>query len=45
MHNTKGYNIYALTKWKADEGDEQILEISQFEFIEAHYLNIRFPEF
>ncbi|WP_138433412.1 hypothetical protein [Winogradskyella algicola] len=45
MHNKKGYNIYALTKWKADEGDEQTVEISQFEFIEAHYLNIRLPEF
>ena len=44
MNNTKEFELYSLTNWKADGRDEQTLKISQTELIKEYYLNIGIPE-
>lgn len=45
MNNSKEFVVHALTKWKAAEQDEQIIEISQTEIIKENFLKLRIPEF
>jgi len=44
MNDTKEFKIYAITKWKAEGKDEQIIEISQTELIKQNFLKLRIPE-
>jgi hypothetical protein len=45
MSNRKEFVVQTLTKWKADERDEQIIEISQTEIIKENFIKLRIPEF
>ena len=45
MSNCKEFVVHTLTKWKADERDEQIIEISQTEIIKENFIKLRIPEF
>jgi len=45
MNDTIEFTVNAITKWKADGRDEQILEISQTELIKKNFLKLRIPEF
>ena len=44
MNDSIEFAVNALTKWKADGRDEQIVEISQTELINSKYLKIGIPE-
>ena len=44
MNDTIEFTVNAVTKWKADEKDEQTLEISQIELIKKNFLKLRIPE-
>ncbi len=44
MNKTKQFELYTLTKWKADGRDEQIIKIFQTELINEYYLNTGIPE-
>lgn len=44
MNNAIQFTVNALTKWKADRKDEQIIELSQTELIRKAYLKFRIPE-
>lgn len=44
MNNTIEFTVYAVTKWRADEKNEQTLEISQTELIKKNFLKLRIPE-
>ena len=45
MNNSREFSVYTLTKWKAEQKDEQIIEISQSEIIKENYLKLRIPEY
>ena len=45
MSNTKEFIVHAITKWKAENKDDEIIEISQTEMIKENYLKLRIPEF
>lgn len=45
MNDTIEFTVNALTKWKADGRDEEIIEISQTELIKKNFLKLRIPEF
>jgi hypothetical protein len=45
MSDTKEFTVYATTTWKADNRDEEIIEISQVELVKQNYLKLRLPEF
>lgn len=45
MNDTIEFTVKALTKWKADGRDEEIMEISQTELIKKNFLKLRIPEF
>ncbi len=45
MSNCKEFVVHTLTKWKADERDEQIIEISQTEIIKENFIKLGIPEF
>jgi hypothetical protein len=45
MSDTKEVTVYARTTWKADNRDEEIIEISQVELLKQNYLKLRLPEF
>lgn len=44
MNDTIEFTINALTKWKADGRDEEIIEISQIELIKKNFLKLRIQE-
>jgi len=44
MNNTIEFTVNALTNWKADGTEEQIVEISQTELIKKNFLKLRIPE-
>ena len=44
MNDKKEFKMNAVTRWKADGKDEQIIEISQTELINSKYLKIGMPE-
>jgi hypothetical protein len=44
MNNTKEFKVSALTKWKVEGRDKQIVEISQIELIKQNFLKLRIPE-
>jgi len=44
MNDTVEFTVNALTKWKADSREEQIVEISQMELIKKNFLKLRIPE-
>lgn len=45
MNDTIEFTVNALTKWKADGREEEIIEISQTELIKKNFLKLRIPEF
>ena len=45
MNDKIEFTVNALTKWKADGRDEEIIEISQTELIKKNFLKLRIPEF
>jgi len=44
MNDTIEFTVNALTKWKADGRDEQLVEILQTELIKKNFLKLRIPE-
>lgn len=44
MNNALEFTVNALTIWKADEKEEQKIEISQPEVIKKNFLKLRIPE-
>ena len=44
MNDTKEFKVSALTKWKVEGKDEQIIEILQTELIKQNFLKLRIPE-
>ncbi|WKK83580.2 hypothetical protein QYS48_14855 [Marivirga arenosa] len=44
MNNAIEFTVNALTKWKAEGREEQIIEISQTELIKKNFLKLRIPE-
>ncbi len=44
MSDTKEFTIHAIAKWKAENKEEEIIEISQMEMIKQNYLKLRIPE-
>ncbi len=44
MNDTKEFKVSALTKWKAEQKDEQTIEISQIELIKQNFLKLGIPE-
>jgi len=44
MNNTIEFTANALTNWKADGTEDQIVEISQTELIKKNFLKLRIPE-
>lgn len=44
MNNAVAFELNAITKWKADGKDEEILQISQTEVTKKEYLELGFPE-
>lgn len=44
MNDTIEFSVNAQTKWKADNRDEQIINISTNELIKKDYLKLRIPE-
>lgn len=44
MENALEFTINALTVWKTEGREEQILEISQTELIKKNFLKLRIPE-
>ena len=44
MNNSVEFQVNALTKWKADGKDEQILKISDTVVTKKNYLELGFPE-
>ena len=44
MDNTLEFTVNALTKWKADGRDEEIIEVSQTELIKKNFLKLGIPE-
>lgn len=45
MNDTFEFTVNALTKWKVDGREEQILELSHTELIKKNFLKSRIPEF
>lgn len=45
MSNSKEFTVHALTKWKAQNKADEIIEISQTEIIKENFLKLRIPEF
>ena len=45
MSNCKEFVVRTKTKWKADERDEETIEISQTEIIKENFIKLRIPEF
>lgn len=45
MNNCKEFVVHTRTKWKAEERDEQIIEISQTEIIKEDFIKLRIPEY
>ncbi len=45
MSNSKEFEVYTKTRWKADGRDEQTIEISQTEIIKENFIKLRIPEF
>lgn len=45
MNDTIEFTVNALTKWKAEGREEEIIEISQNELIKKNFLKLRIPEF
>ena len=45
MSNCKEFVLRTKTKWKADERDEETIEISQTEIIKENFIKLRIPEF
>jgi hypothetical protein len=41
----KEFSLHAITKWKAENREEEIIEISQIEMIKQGFLKSRIPEF
>lgn len=44
MNDTIEFTVNALTKWKTEGRDEEIIEISQTELIKKNFLKLRIPE-
>lgn len=44
MSDTKEFTVHAIAKWKAENRNEEIIEISQIEMINQDYLKLRIPE-
>lgn len=44
MNDAIEFTVNAVTKWKADGRNEQIIEISQIELIKKTFLKLRIPE-
>jgi len=44
MNDTIEFTVNAVTKWKSDGREEQIVEISQNELIKKNFLKLRIPE-
>jgi hypothetical protein len=45
MNNSKEFTVHAITKWKAENKGDEIIEISQTEIIKENFLKLRIPEF
>lgn len=44
MNNAIEFTVNAITKWKADGRNDEIIEMSQNELIKKNYLKLRIPE-